>query len=187
VAALNFPEMDSIALQNYLGFFQKTGFPELWEEHLALLRHPEKDVRWHAHATMSNHAEPELRQAAYETLVRGDVTHFVMLLKRLGRREDMEPLLEAISSPGSFTDDDDLHSAVLWLLDLMVDNRRMRDRRLPLWVYENSPCRRCRHSAVKQMAQRSILPQWVAAECSSDADEDTREIAAEHLGVRRIF
>lgn len=45
----------------------------------------------------------------------------------------------------------------------------------------------CRHYSGKSMVGRSILPQWIAGECLSDAYEDTREIAANYLGVERRF
>ncbi len=187
VAALDFQKLNSVALENYLLFFARRGFPELWEEHLALLTHPEKRVRRQAHETMSHHAEPELRKAAYETLARGEVSNFVSLLHRFARRRDTGPMLEAIGAPGAFEDDFDLHGTVLDLLHLVEKKKRMKDACLAVWIYENSPCRRCRHDAVKKMADQSILPSWIARECLSDAYEDTREIAAKHLGVERAF
>ena len=187
VAAMDFPRLNAIALENYLLFFAGRGFPELWEEHLALLTHPEAQVRRQAHETMSHHAEPELRKAAYEALARSEVSNFVTLLHRFARRRDTGPMLEAISAPGAFEDDFDLHGTVLDLLRLVEIKKRMKDVRLPVWIYENSPCRRCRHDAVRIMADRSILPNWIARECLSDAYDDTREIAAKHLGVERAF
>jgi hypothetical protein len=187
VAAMDFQNLNAVALENYLLFFDQTGFPELWEEHLALLTHPEKRVREQAHSTMSHHAEPELRKAAYETLARGEVSNFVMLLHRFARRRDIGPMLEAISAPGAFEDDDDLHGVVLCLLKRMWKYPKTRDTRLPMWIYGNCPCRMCRHDSVKAMASRSILPKWIAEECLFDAYEETREIAAKHLGVERRF
>jgi hypothetical protein len=187
IAALDFQRLNPVALENYLRFFDQTGFPELWEEHLALLTHPEKRVRQQAHATMSHHADPELRKAAYETLARGEVSNFVSLLHRFARRRDTGPMLEAISAPGAFEDDFELHGTVLDLLHLVEKKKWIRDFRLPVWIYENSPCRRCRHDAVKKIAERSILPRWIAEECLSDAYDDTREIAAKHLGVEQRF
>jgi hypothetical protein len=174
-------------LENYLRFFGQTGFPEPWEEHLALLTHPEKRVREQAHSTMSHHADPELRKAAYETLARGEVSNFVSLLHRFARRRDTGPMVEAISAPGAFEDDFELHGTVLDLRRLLEKKKRMKDSRLPLWIYENSPCRMCRYDAVKKMVQRSILPRWIAEECLSDAYDETREIAAKHLGVEQRF
>jgi hypothetical protein len=187
IAALDFQKLNPVALENYLRFFNQTGFPELWEEHLALLTHPEKRVRQQAHATMSHHADPELRKAAYETLARGEVSNFVSLLHRFARRRDTGPMLEAISAPGAFEDDFELHGTVLDLLHLVEKKKRMKDARLAVWIYENSPCRRCRHDAVKKMAEHSILPTWIAEECLSDAYDETREIAAKHLGVEQRF
>jgi hypothetical protein len=136
---------------------------------------------------MSHHADPELRKAAYETLARGEVSNFVSLLHRFARRRDTGPMLEAISAPGAFEDDFELHGTVLDLLHLVEKKKWIRDFRLPVWIYENSPCRRCRHDAVKKIAERSILPRWIAEECLSDAYDDTREIAAKHLGVEQRF
>jgi len=187
IAALDFQKLNPVALENYLRFFGQTGFPELWEEHLPLLAHPDERVRRQAHSTMSHHAEPEVRRAAYETLTRGEVSNFVTLVHRHGRPEDIGPMIEAISGTGAFEDDFDLHGTVLDLLRLVERKQRMKDARLPVWIYENSPCRRCRHEAVEIMVNRSILPTWIARECLSDAYDDTREIAAKHLGLKRAF
>lgn len=187
IAALDFQKLNPVALENYLRFFGKTGFPELWEEHLALLVHPEARVRQQAHSTMSHHAEPELRKAAYETLARGEVSNFVCLLHRFARRRDTKPMLEAISAPGAFEDDFELHGTVLDLLHLVEKKKRMKDVRLATWIYENSPCRMCRYGSVKVMVDRSILPHWIAEECLADAYDDIREIAAGYLGVQRRF
>lgn len=187
IAALDFQKLNPVALENYLRFFGQTGFPELWEEHLDLLVHPEKRVREQAHSTMSHHAEPELRKAAYETLARGEVSNFVCLLHRFARRRDTKPMLEAISAPGAFEDDFELHGTVLDLLHLVEKKKRMKDVRLATWIYENSPCRMCRYGSVKVMVERSILPHWIAEECLADAYDDMREIAAGYLGVQRRF
>lgn len=96
-------------------------------------------------------------------------------------------MLEAISAPGAFEDDFDLHGAVLDVLSLVEKKKRMKDTRLPVWIYEYSPCRMCRHDAVKKMVNRSILPKWIAEECLADAYDDTREIAAKYLGMERSF
>jgi hypothetical protein len=58
---------------------------------------------------------------------------------------------------------------------------------LVLWIYEKCPCRICRFQAVELLVARAMLPQWIAAECLWDAYEETREIAAKHLGVERCF
>jgi hypothetical protein len=187
VANLDFTKMEPVPLENYLFYFSRTGFPEFREEYLPLLRHSEERVRWRAHSVLSHHAEPQVRQAAYEALALGEVSNFLTLIHRCGRHEDIEPMLEAISAPGAFSDDDDLHSSVLRLLDLVEKNPGMKDKRLPVWIYEKSPCRMCRYSSVEKMADRSILPEWIARECLSDAYEDTREIAAKYLGVERRF
>lgn len=187
VASLDFAIMEPIPLQNFLCYFTRSGFPELQPEHLALLRHPEERVRWWAHSALSHHAEPPVRQAAYEALERREVEFFVKLLCRSGLAEDIESLLTAIHAPAVLSDRDETHAVVWALVHLVRENGNMGDLRLPVWIYEFSPCRSCRNKAVKVMAERSILPRWIARECLSDAYEDTREIAAKHLGEERSF
>lgn len=187
IAALDFTTMDPIALQNYLCYFGRSGFPEFRQAYLSLLTHPEERVRWSALSALSHHAEPQVRQAAHEALARGEVALFVGLLHRSGRSDDTEPLLRAINDPRIVNDDDEAHGVVGPLEDLVKDNGNLNDLRLPLWIYENSPCRICRFHAVEIMAERSILPRWIAEECLSDAYDDTRAIAAKHLGVEQRF
>lgn len=177
VAALDFTAMGPMPLENYLCYFYHLGFPEFREEYLPLLQHPEERVRWRAHTVLSHHAEPQVRQAAYEALARGEVVFFVELLRSSGQAEDTEPLLEAIRAPGIQADADKTHGIVSSLRDLIEENGKMSDLRLPVWIYEYSPCRICRHAAVEMMVARAILPGWIAEECLADADEDIREMA----------
>lgn len=187
IAALDHTKMSPISLENYLCCFQGSGFPEFRDEYLQLLSHPEKRVRWRAHSALSHHEEPQVRQAAYEALARDEVAHFVKLLRRSGLTEDTEPLLSAISDPRTMADDDEVHVVVGALLDLVRENVNLHDSRLVLWIYEKCPCRICRFRVVELMVDRAMLPQWIAAECLWDAYDDTREIAAKHLGVERCF
>jgi hypothetical protein len=186
VAALDFSKMEPVPLANYLCYFQRSGFPEFREKYLSMLQHPEDRVRWQAQVALSHHAEPQVRRAAYEALARGELASFVRLLRSSGSAEDLEPMLAAISAPGSLTDADEAHDVVLALYDLVNDNAEM-NLRVMVQIYESSPCRSCRYDAVELMAGHSILPQWIAEECLSDADDDTRKIAAKYLGVERKF
>jgi hypothetical protein len=172
-------------LENYLSYFQRTGFPEFQEDFLPLLRHPEERVRWRAHSALSHHAEPQVRQSAYEALSRGETAFFVALLCSSGLPEDVEPLLGAIHDPGILADADEAHHVIGYLLDLVKENEGMNDLRLPVWIYEFSPCRICRYEAVEIMVERSILPQWIAEECLNDAYDDTRKFAADYLRVEQ--
>jgi len=182
VAALDFAKMEPVPVENYLCYFHRSGFPEFREEYLPLLRHPEERVRWRAHSVLSHHAEPQVRMAAYEALARGEVAFFVKLLRRSGLAEDVEPLLGAIRAPEIQADADEVHGVVGPLLKLVKENERMSDLRLAVWMYEYSSCHICRSDAVEFMVGRSVLPQWIAEECLSDASEGIREMAGKYLG-----
>lgn len=186
VAALDFTKMERVPLENYLCYFQRSGFPEFREEYLPLLQHPEERVRWLAQVVLSHHAEPQVRRAAYEALARGELASFVRLLRSSGSAEDLEPLLAAIGAPESLADADEAHDVVGALYDLVNDHAKV-NLRVIVRIYESSPCRVCRYKAVKLMAEHSILPQWIAEECLNDAYDDTREMAAKYLGVKRKF
>lgn len=187
VAAMDFTKLEAVALENYLSYFMHLGFPEFRKDQLPLLRHPEERVRWRAHAVLSHHPEPPVRQAAYEALGRDEVASFVKLLRSSGLPEDTELVLGTIGAAGILANADEAHEVVSALRDLVADNRKMNDLRIPMGLYEYSPCRNCRHAAVEIMAERSILPRWIAEECLSDAYDGIREIAAEYLGVAPKF
>ena len=51
------------------------------------------------------------------------------------------------------------------------------------WVYENTPCAFCRHSAVDLLDQFHSLDDALLQECLHDAEEDTRELAQKQLGL----
>ena len=187
VAALDFAMMGPVALENYLYYFQFVGFPDFREEYLPLLRRPETRIHFRAHSALSHHAEPQVRAAAYEALERGELVSYVTLLRRSGLAVDVEPLLEATRVSGVLADADKAHDVTGALNHLVEENPEMNDLRLPVWIYEFSPCRVCRYKAVEIMAERLILPQWIAEECLSDAYDDIREIAAKYLGVEQRF
>ena len=187
IAALDFTRMEPVSLENYLNYFQHTGFPELREEHLALLGTVDEKCRWRLHEVLARHAHPQVREAAYEALARGGAGAFVQLLRSSGLEEDTDPLLEAISIPAILEDVDECHQIGSHLLNLVETNRVMTDVRLPLWIYQHGHCLICRYSAVNAMAERSTLSQWVAEECLSEAYETTREVAAKYLGAERSF
>ena len=187
IAALDHTKMSPISLENYLCCFQGSGFPEFRDEYLQLLSHPEERVRWGAHSALSHHEEPQVRQAAYEALARGEVAHFVKLLRRSGLAEDVEALLSAIRDPRNMSNDEEVHCVVGALSDVVRHNGNLHDSRLLVWIYENSPCRICRLDAVEIMVDRAILPGWIATECLSDAYEGIRDRVAKYLGVERAF
>ncbi len=183
VASLDFTKLGALSLENYLNYFQETGFPEFREEYLELLRTAEERNRWRAHAVLSHHAHPAVRRAAYEAHARGEASYFVRLLCSSGLREDTEPVLDAISAPEILADEDECHEIGLRLLELVENNPAMDDVRLLLWTYQNNPCMCCRYSAVRHMVGRSILPEWATGECLADAEEDIRKMAAEYRGA----
>ncbi len=49
------------------------------------------------------------------------------------------------------------------------------------WVYENTPCAFCRHSAVEHLDQFEALDDTLLQECLHDAEEDTRDFAQKQL------
>lgn len=178
VAALDFTKMGPVALESYLCYFQKTGFPEFREEHLALLADAGERIRWRSSTVLSHHAEPLVRKAAYEALARGEEAFFVRLLRSSGLAGDIGPVLEAIGAPAILADRDECHNIGQFLIEMLEANRAMKDVRLPMWAYQHNPCMICREDAVKVLKELPDFPAWVAEECLHDASESVRALFA---------
>jgi hypothetical protein len=167
---------DPVVLAKALSCFAGTGFPVFDPAFLAYLQHSDGDVRSEVVAALSHHAEAEVRTAGREAIRSGDGWTGLRLLRKAARAEDLGEIFRAVEMPPD--EDVDIHSIVSALVDLLEDNLEVWDARLPLWVYERSPCMHCRGSAVKSMIRQDECPRWVAEECAFDAYERLRTMVA---------
>ena len=85
--------------------------------------------------------------------------------------------------PLQLEDDDCVHAIGYSLLNICENNAAVSGEFQPLlvWIYAHTPCTDCRGKAVRLMKEYRCLPSGIAAECSEDADEGTREYGRQVL------
>lgn len=150
---------------------------------------PRLDARLLAHL---EHAEPRVVEAAADALgrVRDDRVHAAALrrltanlgdldafrlLRQNWRVGDAARVLDALPAD---PDDDTAHFLASEIADHGPAPDDPRGGELLTWVYDHSPCAFERATAVKKLAQRGPLPEWMREELAWDVDHELRAFAA---------
>lgn len=144
---------------------------------LTLLTHGNRNLREVAAQVLGNHDEPSVRKAGIRALTRGE--HFIAceLLRKTARNGDSQWLIDIalhLSDPQNY---EDSHEAFYLPLTLFAENPHLTEPLIPLFVYEFSPCSRCRGKAFRYLIERSCCPSWVLEEAEWDAVDAIRELA----------
>lgn len=154
--------------------FAKTGVPRFDRRLLRWIAHVDERVRRAVVKAAAPIKHVELRQAAMHLFAEGDAANGMALLVNNFEADDFalgSKSLERIE------DADEAHDLVRSLLDLCEAHPGANALDCLLHVYELSPCSACRHTAVKALVDTNTAPAWVLAECTFDADPDTRAFA----------
>ena len=85
--------------------------------------------------------------------------------------DNAEAVLAALVSMHGKHDLHDLHHAFSWALDLLKESPEVRDARIPLHIYEHTPCMSCREDAVMLLDAWQACPRWIVDECAHDGSE----------------
>jgi len=70
------------------------------------------------------------------------------------------------------------HNPILDVVGFMREHPKGRWQPHAEWIYEHSPCSRCRASAVRWMGEHGVLPEAIREEGAYDAEPDVREHVA---------
>jgi hypothetical protein len=164
-------ESSPIVLTNALICFIGVGFPSFDEALLRLVFHEDDGVRFYACRAFAHHDEPQVRSAALALLHHGDLANGTEMLQLSGRSEDSAAILSTLARnhPG-----EENHEVLSNLIQLLEKNDAIREPRIPLYVYEFSPCMRCRERAVEALIQWGACPQWLLDEAAQDASVGIR-------------
>lgn len=166
---------ESIVIENALrclsGSRVLSFMPELWP----LVRHSDVNVRLFAARAFGRHVDTSVRETGL-ALVADDMPTALELLRRNALPEDGNTLLKSLS----YVDDiHERHSLCSHVNQLLEDCSGVREPGLALYVYEHSPCRHCRASAVRHICAWDACPGWLLDEGCFDASEEIRELVAQ--------
>jgi hypothetical protein len=140
-----------------------------------LARATDQDIARAAMAALSHSTNPAIRALAFEVADRPACRALaVKMLNRNGDSADY-PLLETfLQAP---VDPDVDHAIGFAVLRFVEVHREPVAACSLLLLYENTPCARCRHAAVRHLIAIHHLPRWIAEECRYDCESDTRDLA----------
>lgn len=166
---------DPIVLENALRCLSGSKALPFLPELLPLVRHPSADVRNFAARTLGRHVDTAVRETGL-TLLPEDMTAALQLLRRNALPDDASAVLQNL---GHVADVHDRHDVCSTINQLLTDSPTVRDSRLALYVYEHSPCRHCRCSAVKHLCTCKTCPAWLLDEGRFDASEEIRALVGQ--------
>lgn len=145
--------------------------PELWP----LVRHSDANIRLFAARALGRHIDTSVRETGVALLAE-DTPTALELLRRNALPEDGNTLSKSLS----YVDDiHERHSICSHVNQLLEDCPGVREPGLALYVYEHSPCRHCRASAVRHLRAWDACPGWLLDEGRFDASEEIRELVAQ--------
>jgi hypothetical protein len=75
-------------------------------------------------------------------------------------------------------DKDNIHWILMDIQDI-IEYNDIKNRRLIKFIYENTPCSKCRLSAIQKMIETNMLDCKIKGECRYDCNEKIRKIVAD--------
>jgi hypothetical protein len=167
-------ESRSVVIENALRCLSGSRALPLKLELLPLVRHDEPTIREFAARTLGRHTDPAVREAGL-ALLRDDISAALELLRKSAHPDDVPVLVQQLEP---LVEIDSQHAVGFDLLKLLDSNSEIREPALALYVYELSPCRNCRGSAVRHLVAWAQCPDWVRTEAHFDASEEVRDLVA---------
>ncbi len=157
-----------------LQVFCGRALPEFDTRLIELSHHDDLEVQSNARIALGQNAHPLIRDLALTELARGVSRGGVIgLLARNFEPGDEARILAAVQPPD---DEDERHWFLMEVLDVLKVNPEADGSRLGLVVYALTPCGHCRAKAIKILLNQGAAPDWLRAECRSDANEDCRQL-----------
>jgi hypothetical protein len=162
------------AIERYLQIFAARPFPRFDSRVLELCEHADLQVRRRASTAVAMNRYPEIRQFAIKKLREPTYQDdAIEMLATNYERGDETAVLETIVLP---EDQAQRHWVLMSLLKLIESNAESECSQAARLIYDATPCSSCRHTVVKLMSNRSVLPEGLRVECQFDVDPDTRSL-----------
>ncbi len=192
LAQLERSECEQEALR-LLWVFRRQPPPELSEKIWQLARAENNQLQEAALCALSHQQNPAVRQLALELLqqtIFAEVFDSVLALLLHNLQQDDQALVSAQLQrlDAEIAADIDIrHHLASSINKIAENNPEIKLGDILNWAYQHTPCTICRHYLVVELLERQIYTKAMAEQDLYDADEDTRQLAAEFLGVAAVF
>ncbi|MCG3128736.1 MAG: hypothetical protein CHACPFDD_03627 [Phycisphaerae bacterium] len=165
-------EQDPSRLGCYLRAFAHRAVPDLDARLLRLADHADSAVRSAAHRALALYRDRQVRALALRRARAGrHREHELQLFLNNRIPGDWARLRTWLRWP---TDENDIHWALMDLLDVFQSDPTDEAVEPLLIVSERTPCSACRSHAVERLVKLHRAPDWLIEECRFDVDERTR-------------
>lgn len=163
-------EDDDEGLLAYLRIFSRRRFPRSPERLLPLLDRSNLTVAHRAAYVLGQIRDAQVRIRGLELIAEGRAALGLKLLHSSYEAEDLPRFRPALDSLQA--DANDLHWAAGGLIDMIETMADLppEPHAILLHVYDVTPCSICRARVVDLLAERSVIPDWMAEEGRYDAE-----------------
>lgn len=175
-------EQNPTVIVNLLHVFAIRPFDRFDSRLIDLCRHSDRKVQRRAFNVLCENSFPEIRAFALAEIQQNSLGFPpVGLLVRNFQPGDEQRILDLVELP---EDPDYRHWMLIDLRNLLKENCSADVLKLGQIAYFQNPCQMCRCSAAELLFQHNKAPAWLVEECRFDADEESRRLADEHLGIQ---
>lgn len=163
-------EHDPDVIVRLLKVFSNRPLPQFNARLIDYCRHSNEDIRRWALNALEKNAHPLVREFALRELQAQTLDRSVVgLFIKNFQSGDEQLLLDHAELP---EDPWPRHDMLMDLVHVLEDNEDADSRRLGQIAYFHTPCSSCRFYAARLLYDRQTAPDWLMAECCSDANED---------------
>lgn len=192
LAQLELSENDDERLR-LLWVFRRQPPPELSEKIWQLARAENRQLQQAAMCALSHQQTPAVRQLALELLqqtISAEVFDSVLTLLLHNLQQDDQALVSAQLQrlDAEIAANIDIRHHLAFSINKIAEsNPEIKLADILNWAYQHTPCTICRHYLVVELLARQIYTKAMAEQDLYDADEDTRQLAADFLGTTVAF
>ncbi|MBS0290435.1 MAG: hypothetical protein JSS07_10445 [Proteobacteria bacterium] len=164
----------------YLTFFARRAFPRINEMVLGLALSQDHEIQNAAIKALSNSQHHMIHELAISLCNEDNISfnkHIGLFIHnyQVGDYQLIESMLR------DDLDEHKIHEIAESLIKICKKHMEPGLINCLLWLYEHSPCSRCRKEAVLLLIKHELLPEDLLQECQFDCDEQIRDIAKRHI------
>lgn len=192
LAQLELSENDDERLR-LLWVFRRQPPPELSEKIWQLAQAENNQLQEAALCALSHQQNPAVRQLALELLqqtISAEVFDSVLTLLLHNLQQDDQALvlaqLQRLDAEIA-ANIDIRHHLAFSINKIAESNPEIKLGDILNWAYQHTPCTICRRYLIVELLERQIYTKAMAEQDLYDADEDTRQLAADFLGTTAAF
>lgn len=192
LAQLERSECEQEALR-LLWVFRRKAPPELGEKIWQLARAENNQLQEAAMCALSHQQNPAVRQLALELLqqtISAEVFDSVLTLLLHNLQQEDQALVSAQLQrlDAEIAANIDIRHHLAFSINKIAEsNPEIKLADILNWAYQHTPCTICRRYLIVELLERQIYTKAMAEQDLYDADEDTRQLAADFLGTTAAF